>query len=340
MDVRFDDHAAFQRAAAWAALGGAALAAVAPLPVAAAGAAIAIAFRPGARRRRLVVASGCAAAAGAALALPAAVWPWALSGAFFALVLASARAEAPASARAVAVALCAAIAVVAAHTLPAAALALSQALPRALADVAAGGALGLWLSLAAAPLHISMGADPVEGRLSALRPSLNAELRALAERAAAARRGATHELPAGARADLRGLLDSLALAALDLASRASELGRAAPASLENDLKARNAALAKNAAAADDERARQSYLRAAEALEGQLEHLRRVRRARERVLARLHEEVANLERARFSLTLLHGGDDAVELDLLHERLQHGAVACESEEDLTVSRPVLT
>jgi hypothetical protein len=338
VDVRFDDHAVFQRAAAWAALGGAALAAVAPLPAAAAGAALAVALRPGDRRRRLFLASGCAAAAGAAIALPAAVWPWALCGVFFALVLASARAEAPFSARAVAAVLCAAIAVIAAHILPAAAL--SQSLPRALADGAAGGALGLWLSLAAAPLHISIGADPVEGRLSALRPSLNAELRALAERAAAARRGAAHELPAGARADLRGLLDSLALAALDLASRASELGRAAPASLENDLKARNAALAKNAAAAEDERARQSYLRAAEALEGQLEHLRRVRRARERALARLHEEVANLERARFSLTLLQGGDDAVELDLLHERLQHGALACESEEEPTASHPVLT
>lgn len=301
MDVRFDDHAAFQRAAAWAALGGAALAAVAP---------------------------------------SAALWRWAFCGAFFALVLASARTEAPASARAVAAVLCAAIAVIAAHTLPVAALALSQALPRALADAAAGGALGLWLSLAAAPLHISIGADPVESRLSALRPSLNAELRALAERAAAARRCAAQELPAGARADLRGLLDSLALAALDLASRASELGRAAPSSLENDLQTRNAALAKSAAAADDERARQSYLRAAEALEGQLEHLRRVRRARERTLARLHEEVANLERARFSLTLLQGGDDTVELDLLHERLQHGALACEGEEELTAARPVLT
>jgi hypothetical protein len=280
----------------------------------------------------------CAAAGGLALVFPGALWPWPLCGALFAMVLAAARADAPSnSARALAAAFCAAAAVIAAYTLPAAALLFSQAVPRIVADAAAGGALCLWLALAAAPLHISIGADPVEAKLSALRPALNAELRALAERAAAARRGAAQELPAGARADLRGLLDSLALAALDLAARAAELGRSAPASLENDLKARTSQLAGSAAAALDSNnapARQSYLRAAEALEGQLEHLGRVRRARERALARLHQEVANLERARFSLTLLHGTDNGVELDLLHERLQHGAVICESEEELAV------
>jgi hypothetical protein len=124
------------------------------------------------------------------------------------------------------------------------------------------------------------------------------------------------------------------VAAIDLAARAAELGRAAPSSLETELKTRAAQLAANAQSAEDEPARKSYQRAAEALEGQLEHLRRVRRARERALARLHEEVANLERARFSLTLLHGADNAVELDLLHDRLQHSAVAAESQEELAI------
>src|SRR5205085_2464623 len=139
----------------------------------------------------------------------------------------------------------------------------------------AGAALGLWFVLAAAPLHVTVGADAVEARLAALRPVLSAEIRSLAERAAAARRGAVCGLPAGARADLRGLIDSLAMAALDLAARAAELGRAAPASLETDLCARSEQLAKSAAATTDDAARQSYQRAAEALQGQLDHLGRV-----------------------------------------------------------------
>jgi hypothetical protein len=138
--------------------------------------------------------------------------------------------------------------------------------------------------------------------------------------------------------DLRGLIDSLALAALDVAERTASLSRAATPSLEEELQRRFAQLQKSAADAEDQAARSSYQRAAEALEGQLEHFRRVRRARERALARLHEDVANLERVRFSLTLLRGADavrGAVELDLLHDRLQHGALAFEAEEDLAVA-----
>src|SRR5205085_12504222 len=161
------------------------------------------------------------------------------------------------------------------------------------------------------------------------------ELRPLAERAAAARRDATLELPAGAGADLRVLLDSLAVAALELAARAADLGRSAPSSLEEELQRRCAQLAESAARSQDSAAQASYLRAADALGAQLDHLRRVRGARERTVARLHEDVANLERARFSLTLLPGADavrGAVELDLLHDRLQQGAMVFEAEEEV--------
>ncbi|HMC34229.1 MAG TPA: hypothetical protein VKH65_07475, partial [Myxococcales bacterium] len=78
--------------------------------------------------------------------------------------------------------------------------------------------------------------------------------------------------------------------------------------------------------------KQSYLRAADALSSQLEHLQRVRRVRERALARLHEEVANLERAGFALTLLDAPGSAAELQLLHERLRHGATVLEETGEL--------
>src|SRR5260370_408880 len=184
MEVRFEDHGGFQRAAALAAVGGGALAAVAPQLAAVAAAGTGSRVRPGVRRR----ADGGG--------------------------------------------------------------------PRA----QAGG------GRAAARLHVAVGGDEVESRLASLRASLGPDLRPLAERAAAARRGATDELPGGARADLRTLLDSLALAALDFAARAADLGRSAPAALEEDLQRRCAQLTQSAASAADPAAQKSYLRAADALQ--------------------------------------------------------------------------
>src|SRR5262249_33755962 len=154
--------------------------------------------------------------------------------------------------------------------------ALAAVMPAFIASGLSGAAYGLWAGVAAVPLHVAIGGDPVETRLAALRPSLAAEVRALAERAAAAPRGPADELPRGTRADLRSLLDQLALAALDVAERTASLTRAASPAVEEDLQRRCALLLNNAARADDEPTRQSYQRAADALEGQLDHFRRVR----------------------------------------------------------------
>jgi len=354
MDVRFEGHAQFQRAAGLAAMGGGVLAAVAPqlalAPAAVAGSAIAVALAPGLtgplRRRRMAAAVACLLAAGAAVLNPRATWLLPLCGAMLGVLFAIARRDSaeegdarPGWVIALAAALGAGAALLASVALAPLANALAALVPGWMATGASGAAFGLWAGLAAAPLHVAVGADPVDARLAMLRASLPSEVRGLAERAVSARRGAAEELPVGARGlDLRGLIDSLALAALDVAERTAWLSRAATPSLEEELQRRFAQLQKSAADAEDQAARSSYQRAAEALEGQLEHFRRVRRARERALARLHEDVANLERVRFSLTLLRGADaahGAVELDLLRDRLQHGALAFEAEEDLAVA-----
>ncbi len=356
MDVRFVDHSHFQRAAGFAALGAAVLAVVAPqsalVPAAVAGSGFAVSLAPrlagAARKRRIVAAVACALLCAAILCAAIldarAAWPLPLSGALLGLLFAVARRD---SARAAGWAVPSTAAVALAAALVAGAVllasiasaplasALAAILPGWIASGASGAAFGLWAGFAAAPLHVEIGGDAVEARLSALRASLPAEVRGLAERAAEARRGAAEELPAGARGDLRGLLDALALAALDVAERTASLSRSAAPPLEDDLQRRFAQLTKSAEGAEDPAARSSYQRAAEALEGQLEHFRRVRRARERALARLHEDVANLERARFSLTLLRGAGaerGATELTLLHDRLQHGALAFEAEDEL--------
>ncbi|MCA1829130.1 MAG: hypothetical protein ABR567_05865 [Myxococcales bacterium] len=347
MDVRFEDHPQFQRAAGLAALGGGALAAVAPhlalAPAAVVGSAFAIALAPGvvreARNRRVAAAVACLLAAGASILQPKASWLLPLCGAMLGVLFAIARNDSAKSngARspsgftiALAGALGAGAVILASLALSPLATALAALVPGWIATGISGAAFGLWAGLAAVPLHVTAGGDAVELRLAALRASLGSDVRALAERAAAARRGAADELSPGTRADLRSLIDQLALAALDVAERTASLTRASSPALEEDLTKRSAQLAKSAAETPDPAARQSYQRAAEALEGQLDHFRRVRLARERAMARLHEDVANLERARFSLTLLRGPDCAAELDLLHERLQHGAIAFEELE----------
>jgi hypothetical protein len=191
--------------------------------------------------------------------------------------------------------------------------------------------------MAALPLHLKLGADPIEDRLLALRLSLGPELRGLVERAVAARRGVAGEIPRGACAELRALIDSLTVAALELAARGQELSGAASPEVADDLQRRTGMLQQAAAEAADPAARQSYLRAADALTAQLEHFQRVRRARERTLARLHEEVANLERARFSLTLVKGPDGAGGLMLLQERLKAGATLFEETDALAAPAP---
>lgn len=334
MDVRFEDHASFQRCAACCAAGGAALGVTGSLPLSAAGAAIALLFADGKGRPVLAV---CACAA-VALAWSLAPLPWAdaAAGAMLGLLLAVIRVEAakdkgtaPPSAWAVAIAAAAgAVALsTASAMLPALSAELASIVPRWTAGAATGGALGLWAALAAAPLHVRVGSDPIEMRLHALRFSLGPELRALAERAASARRDALARLPGGVPAEVPASIDAIAAAALELAARGAELSRAASPVAEDELRRRSAAMAQSAQAADDGEARESYQNAAESLSAQLEHLRRVRRARERVLARLHENVANLERTGFSLTLLQGPAFEAELSLLQERLRRGAAAFE-------------
>jgi hypothetical protein len=346
MEVRFADHPLFHRAAACFVAGGTALGMTGSLPLAAAGSALALLLARGTPAPFLLCAvSGCAAFALPWFAAPLAVQA-AGCGAILALVLTRAQtgaakeqgAPAP-SAAAIAATLVAAIGALALALalLPQLSTALRTAVPAWGAGALCGGALGLWTAMAALPLHLKLGADPIEDRLLGLRLSLGPELRSLVERAVAARRGAAGEIPRGACAELRALIDSLTVAALELAARGQQLSGAASPEVADDLQRRTGMLQQAAAEAADPAARQSYLRAADALTAQLEHFQRVRRARERTVARLHEEVANLERARFSLTLVKGPDGAGGLMLLQERLKAGATVFEETDAVAASAP---
>ena len=284
-------------------------------------------------RRRAVAACCCVTIAVAWILVPV-VWAGAACGAMLGLLLAVVRSDTAAGVGATppspaAVALCAALSAsaqaAAAVTLPHFSAVLATVAPPWIAAGLSGGAMGLWTALAAAPLHVRLGGDALERRFAALR-TFNAE----------------HPKEADLRRAFSDLLISEEM--FQLLGPAINSGRGmflygypgngktSIAALEDDLQRRSAQLARTAGSAEDPSARQCYLRAADALSSQLEHFRRVRRARERVLASLHEDVANLERARFSLTLLDGAGGAAELQLLHERLRQGVTVFEETAEV--------
>lgn len=210
------------------------------------------------------------------------------------------------------------------------------ALLAALALALCGAAFGLWVACASLPARLSP-AGRVEERLAALRAELAGEPRALAERAAAACREALKALAGRGEGapPLRGPLEELALLALELAGRAARLGRSATAAQDEAIGRRRAELEALAAAATDPAARASLERAAQAQAQLAGRCAELRGARERLVARLHAEVAELERARLSIALLEGADAeraANELDLLGARLRSAGSAAEATAGL--------
>jgi hypothetical protein len=211
-------------------------------------------------------------------------------------------------------------------------LASLPALLRLAAAWAVGGAIGaLWSACATVALHLVRRESEVARRLGGLRLQLGPELRPLAERVGAAHAGAVVELgrrgPQGAL-PLRATLDQLAFASLELAERAAGQARVAAPALEDQALRRAAELRQLAERASDAGARSSLERAATAQEQVALRHRSLLAGRERLVARLHEEAAELERAAQSLALLAGAADArvaEEIDLLDERLRAGAEA---------------
>jgi hypothetical protein len=174
MNVRFEDHLAFQRAALWSAAGGAVLGAFGPLPLAVAGSALglSIACANAGWRNRLLAAGGCAAAA---VVWAVAAHPWSAwaCGATLALLFAAVRAGSanaagtrPPSPIAVALTVAGGAAAVAlgSELLPASLAALSTVAPGWIAAALSGAVLGLWAAVCSAPLHVAVDREPL-GRI-------------------------------------------------------------------------------------------------------------------------------------------------------------------------------
>lgn len=178
--------------------------------------------------------------------------------------------------------------------------------------VAATGALaGFFLGLGAAPRFLGKPRDVVEVAFEEALHKKDGELHDMLARA--------HEIHQTVKAELLARVGDSTMAAIDqrasvLMLRILEITQqvrrieadlaATPAS---ELEERIGQLVKKADAAADVGAEETYRAAVASLEQQREALRAVERGRDRVVARLHANVALLEKLRFSLLHLRSAD---------------------------------
>jgi hypothetical protein len=311
MALRFDDHADFHRVTLGATLIGLAtgLAAGAlPLPTATpaplVGGLVGLAAGVGLVHGRLglrLVAAGLAVAAFAAL-LPVGPWPALVAASALAAFAAAsgARAHRPVAlglaAVGVGLAGWAGLRLGFAHEL--------TSWPAALAAGVGASAMAFAGSLAVVPRHLRWQAEPIAAALAALPAGLDPDLRALCDRSVG--------LWTAARAKLADddtnttLLRDGVLRVLDTAARAAT-GRPAGAA---DLDQRMADLDQRISTVTDAEARAQYVAARASLEEQRRLHQRLHQGQERVVARLHNHVATLERfqlAVLSLDAAHGAE---------------------------------
>lgn len=299
MDIRFSDHSSFQRAAAGmvgsALLFGAALHPVTPLaPLAggilgiATGAAIAHG-RVGWR----VVAAGAALAA---VFLSRASWPMlAAAAAVLALGIA---AGGPRGVRGV-------IGVLAGATVALVAMwcavrigAARQTIgwPPVATAATAAAAMGLVGALAMLPRHVHVALDPVRAALHKLPPGLDAEVRGLCTRAVAIWSTARARIADDAG---RSLVRDGVVKTLEVAARSAEVKVTGPS--EAELAQRIADLDQRIAAATDAEVRAQYQAARAAIGDQQRYRDHIRQGRERLVARMHNHVAALEKFELAAT---------------------------------------
>ncbi len=159
-----------------------------------------------------------------------------------------------------------------------------------------GAAVGMIGVLATLPRHVSWQLDAVLAAARKLPPGLDREVKELCDRSLALW-GKAREQLAGDETSSE-LLRSGVIKVLEVAKRTGEssatLGAAAGAP-ERELADRIAELERRIEAASDAETKAQYSAAREGLEDQRKYRERLRAGRERLVARLHNHVASLEK---------------------------------------------
>jgi len=215
--------------------------------------------------------------------------------------------------------------------------------PAALAAAGLGLLAGLAASLGLIGCHLRITRDVLGEAIEAARPDLDGASMALCTRAAAA--AAKISSAAGKRAaggaearraatEVEAVARRVVLEIVALSRRQRAVAREAAAPSSAELDARIADIDARLAGVTDEVTRDGYKRAQAAIEDQRRRLGTLRVTADRVMARLHTEVAALEGAALAIAARGGAataEDAAALAPLADRLRgaSGEVELEAE-----------
>jgi hypothetical protein len=162
-----------------------------------------------------------------------------------------------------------------------------------LRSAVAGGAMGLLGAVATLPRHLFWDFDAVLTATRKLPTTVDREVAQLCDRSVAIWRAAKSRLAADPTS--QELLRSGVLKVLEVATRTAEGGDGMEVGAERDLTTRIADLDQRIAAASDAETKAQYVSAREGLDDQRKYRDRLRAGRERMVARLHNHVAALEK---------------------------------------------
>jgi hypothetical protein len=162
--------------------------------------------------------------------------------------------------------------------------------------LAAAAALGVVGALALLPRHVQIAVDPVRAALGKLPATLDAEVRGLCARAAAIWNTAQDQI-----SDDTGkwLVRDGVLKTLEVAARSADVKITGASDAE--LTQRMADLDQRIAAATDAEVRTQYQAARAGLDDQPRYRNHIRQGRERLVARMHNHVAALEKFELAAT---------------------------------------
>jgi hypothetical protein len=164
-------------------------------------------------------------------------------------------------------------------------------------DGMAAGAMGIVAALAVLPRHLALVSDPVQAALKRLPPALDPEVLHLCRRSAEIWGGAKEHLADGDPG--RDLVRDGVLKTLEVAVKSAGVKAIGPG--EEALAARMADLDQRIAAATDAEVKAQYTAARAALEDQRRYREHIANGRERLVARMHNHIAALEKFQLAAT---------------------------------------
>jgi hypothetical protein len=193
--------------------------------------------------------------------------------------------------------------------------------------------MGIVGVLAMLPRHIQVVLDPVQAALARLPAGLDVEVRSLCARSAAIWATAQDRLADDAS---KHLVRDGVLKTLEVAARSVEVEIVGAS--EAELAQRMADLDQRIAAATDHEVRTQYQSARAALDDQQRYRDRIRQGRERLIARMHNHVAALEKFELAATGLRAAQpmsaDSSMVSQLEELSHDVAASCEALAELEV------